>query len=125
MFAPEELADIRGVADDSLPVTCDLLRMVHVKQPNNSWRDDEQTIATGIKCRKVPTLRTPQELLAIQAQTTHSVTTFLLSATAPPVYADDVLLSGGKRYPVAGVADRSDEIYIRVFVYTDSKPEPV
>jgi hypothetical protein len=123
VFASEELADFRAVADDALQGVCDLLRNVRTRQPNNSWRDVEQTVAAGIKCRKVPTLQTPEELLQFQTQNTRFVVRMLLSATAPPVYADDVLLYNGKRYPVAGVAERTDQIYMHVLVYDNSRPD--
>lgn len=121
MFAPEELADLRGVATSALPGRCDLLRNVRVVQTDGSWTEEEQVILSNVPCRKVPTNQTPQELLVAQTQTTRFVTTFLLEATAV-VYADDVLLYAGKRYPVAGTLDRSDQIYQHVMVYDDSKP---
>lgn len=121
MFAPEELSDFRDVANGSLPGMCDVLRDVRVVQPDRSWTEEEQTVLSGVSCRKVPTNQTPQELLAGQTTTTRFVTTFILDATAQ-IYADDVLLYLGKRYPVAGVLDRTEQIYLHVMVYDDSKP---
>lgn len=121
MFAPEELADLRDVSDSSLPDRCDVLRIGKVRQPNGTFTDGETTVASQVRCRKAPLLRTPEELLTDQTQNMRYVTTFHLSATAPKVLADDVLLHKSKRYEVAGVADRSDEMLMRVFVYDDGK----
>lgn len=122
MLTAEELADLRGVSVGALEGVCSLLRSVKVAQPNHSWRTEEQTIASDVPCRKVPTNQTPQELSALSGQTQNNrvVTTFLLPATQA-VYSDDILLYNGKRYPVAGVGDRTDGMYSRVYVYDDSK----
>lgn len=125
MFAPEELADLRGVATEALSGRCDVLRLVRTRDVlDNSWTEGEQTVLSNIPCRKVPTRQTPDELLVNQSQTTaaRAVTTFHLEATAV-VYADDVLLYNGKRYPVAGVLDRTDQMYEHVVVYDNSKPD--
>jgi hypothetical protein len=121
VFAPEELADLRDVSDSSLPDVCDVIRNVRTRQPNGTYTDTEQTVQSQIRCRKVPLLQTPVELLAEQTQTTRYVTTFQLSALAAPIHADDIILHEGKRYEVAGIAVRSDEMLIHVFVYDDSK----
>jgi hypothetical protein len=121
VFAPEELADLRDVSDSSLPDVCDVIRNVRTRQPNGTYTDTEQTVQSQIRCRKVPLLQTPVELLAEQTQTTRYVTTFQLSALAAPIHADDIILHETKRYEVAGVAVRSDQMLIHVFVYDDSK----
>lgn len=111
------------VSEDALEGLCDVLRVVKTTEANHSWTEAEQTVRSGVHCRKVPTNQTPVELLALegQVQNNRTVTTFLLPATEQ-VYGNDVLLYLGKRYPVAGVADRTAAMYLRVYVYDDSEP---
>lgn len=124
MIAPEELADLRSLSNDALEGLCDVVRLVRTRQPNNSWKDVEQTVYSGVPCRKVPTGQTPLELATLsgQQQTDRTIAVFLMPfGTA--IYTDDIVvrLPDGKHYPIAGVADRDGSMYVRVYVYDDSK----
>lgn len=96
--------------------------MVKVQKPNHSWSEEEQTIRSNVPCRKVPTTRTPEEMLALSGQTQNNraITTFALPATVT-VYSDDIILYEGKRYPVAGTNVRTAGMKRHVFAYDDSK----
>lgn len=124
MLAPEELASLRGAGEASLSGLCDIVRKVRTRQPNGSWRDTPEVVASGVRCRKVPTGQTPQEQAIMQTTLgARGVSTFILDG-AIAVYADDTLRYGGKDYGVAGVHSRTDGIYVRVIVYDDSMAIP-
>lgn len=124
MLAPEELLDLRGVAEVSLEGVCDIMRKTRVRQPGGSWRDELVLVVGGVPCRKVPTGQTPQELAVMQTTlSTRAVATFILSGDYP-VFATDVIrypAVGGVDYGVAGVQGRTEGIYTRVIVYDESK----
>lgn len=125
MLAPEEMESLRGVARASLQGTCDVVRKVHQKQPNGSWKDVPTTIASAVPCRKVPTGQTPEEriLLADTTASSRGVATFILDGSLS-VYKDDILHYpsgvGGKDYGVIGVLVRTGGEYMRAMVYDDS-----
>lgn len=124
MMAPEELLDLRGVAEESLEGFCDILRKGRVRQPNGSWRDESIVVAGNVPCRKVPTGQTPQEVAVMETTlSAHGVSTFIITGDYP-VFATDVIRypsGAGIEYGVAGVHARTAGIYTRVIVYDESK----
>lgn len=126
MLAPEELASLRAVAQRSLSGKCTVLRIERQQQPNNTWKDVQVPVYTNIKCRKVPSGQTPVELAIMDTtEGQKGISTFLLEGSLV-FYSNDVVQYpvGGKKYNVAGIADRTDEIYSRVIVYDDGRSIP-
>lgn len=125
MFAPEELADFREIARMSLPGRCDVTRKVRVKQPNGTFLDTVVTLASNIECRKTPSGNLPIERVVMQTTLGQQGTSVFILASTVDIHTDDSITyptSTGKKYGVAGIADRTDGEYVRAIVYDDGKP---
>ncbi len=122
MMAPEELADLRVIAEDSLEGLCSVERIVRIKLPNNSWKDVQQQVMSDVPCRKVYTGRSPVELAITggQQQENKLIAVFLVPSDLA-IYSDDIIVYEGKSYPVVGVENRTAGMYGRIYVYDDSK----
>lgn len=120
MISAAEIASLRAAATAALSGVCNVRRLVRTRQPNGSWKDVPTDVYTAVPCMMVPTGQTPQEQAIMQREATRGFSTFKLEGIRN-VFSNDTIVYEGKEYPVAGVHNRTDNLYERVIVYDDSK----